>query len=63
EAVVVVLPAESAGSLTRAQLITAASAARRQLTIVHQAGPGLADAVRRRAHRPRRTRLAKLLAE
>ena len=63
EAVVVVLPAESAGSLTRAQLITAASAARRQLTIVHQAGPALADAVRRRPHRPRRTRLAALLAE
>ena len=61
DAVVVVLPAESAGSLTRAHLITAASVARRQLTIVHQAGPALADAVHRRPHRPRRTRLAALL--
>jgi hypothetical protein len=33
------------------------------LTIVHQAGPALADAVRRRPHRPRRTRLAALLRE
>jgi AAA domain len=63
EAVVVVLPAESAGSLTRAHLVSAASVARRQLTIVHQAGPALADAVRRRPHRPRRTRLAALLRE
>ncbi len=63
DAVVVVLPAESAGSLTRAHLITAASVARRQLTIVHQAGPALADAVHRRPHRPRRTRLAALLRE
>lgn len=63
EAVVLVLSAESAGSLTRAHLITAASVARRQLTIVHQAGPALADAVRRRPHRPRRTRLATLLRE
>jgi hypothetical protein len=63
DAVVVVLPAESAGSLTRSHLITAASVARQQLTIVHQAGPALADAVRRRPHRPRRTRLAALLRE
>jgi AAA domain-containing protein len=63
DAVVVVLPAESAGSLTRAHLITAASVARRQLTIVHQAGPALADAVHRRPHRRRRTRLAALLEE
>jgi len=63
DAVVLVLPAESAGSLTRSHLITAASVARRQLTIVHQAGPALADAVRRRPHRPRRTRLATLLRE
>jgi hypothetical protein len=61
EAVVLVLPAESAGSLTRAHLISAASVARRQLSIVHQAGPALAAAVRLRSHRPRRTRLAELL--
>jgi exodeoxyribonuclease V alpha subunit len=61
EAVVLVLPAESAGSLTRAHLISAASMASRHLSIVHQAGPALADAVRLRPHRPRHTRLARLL--
>jgi exodeoxyribonuclease V alpha subunit len=61
DAVVLVLPAESAGSLTRAHLISAASMAGRHLSIVHQAGPALADAVRLRPHRPRHTRLARLL--
>jgi AAA domain len=61
EAVVLALPAESAGSLTRAHLISAASVAGRQLSIVHQAGPALAAAVRMRPHRPRHTRLARLL--
>jgi len=61
EAVVLVLPAESAGSLTRAHLISAASMAGRHLSIVHQAGPALAAAVRLRPHRPRHTRLARLL--
>ena len=61
EAVVLVLPAESAGSLTRAHLISAASMAGRHLSIVHQAGPALAEAVRLRPHRPRHTRLARLL--
>jgi hypothetical protein len=61
EAVVLALPAESAGSLTRAHLISAASTAGRQLSIVHQAGPALAAAVRLRPHRTRHTRLARLL--
>jgi hypothetical protein len=61
DAVVLVLPAESAGSLTRAHLISAASTARRHLSIVHQAGPALATAVRSRPRRPRRTRLVGLL--
>jgi exodeoxyribonuclease V alpha subunit len=58
---VLVLPAESCGSLTRAHLISAASTARRHLSIVHQAGPALATAGRSRPRRPRRTRLAGLL--
>ena len=62
-ALVLVLPAESAGTLTRAALLSAAACASRHLSIVHQAGPALADAVARRPRRARRTRLAKLLSE
>lgn len=61
EALVLVLPAESAGSLTRAGLLSAAACATRHLSIVHQAGPALADAVARVPRARRRTRLAALL--
>ncbi|MBA2639824.1 MAG: hypothetical protein H0U77_07505 [Nocardioidaceae bacterium] len=62
EAVVLVLAAESAGSITRSLLVGAATHAARHLSVVHQAGPALAEAVTHRPHRPRRTRLAALLA-
>jgi hypothetical protein len=62
-ALVLVVPAESAGSLTRAALLSAAACASQHLSIVHQAGPALAEAVARRPRRPRRTRLARLLSE
>ena len=61
EAVVLVLAAESAGSLHRAMLVGAATGAGRHLSVVHQAGPALAEAVARRPHPPRLTRLAALL--
>ena len=60
-AVVVVLPAESAGSLTRALVATALSLAGRHVSVVHAAGPALAEAVARIPDRPRHTRLATLL--
>ena len=63
EAIVLVLPGESAGSLTRSMLVGAATQAGRHLSVVHQAGPALAEAVARRPHPPRRTRLARLLAD
>ncbi|MDF2968500.1 MAG: hypothetical protein K0Q93_2278 [Nocardioidaceae bacterium] len=63
EAIVLVLPAESAGSLTRSMLVGAATQAGRHLSVVHQAGPALAEAVARRPHPPRRTRLTSLLAD
>ncbi len=62
-ALVLVLPAEAAGSLTRSALLAAAACATQHLSIVHQAGPALADAVARRPRRVRRTRLARLLSE
>ncbi len=61
EAVVLVLAAESAGSVHRSMLVGAATGARRHLSVVHQTGPALAQAVARRAHPPRLTRLAALL--
>lgn len=60
-AVVVVLPAESAGSLTRALVATALSLARRHVSVVHAAGPALAEAVARILDRPCHTQLATLL--
>lgn len=63
DAVVLVLPAEAAGSMSRALLVAAATDAARHLSIVHQAGPALAAAVADRPHPPRRTRLAGLLAD
>jgi hypothetical protein len=63
DALVLVLPAESAGSLTRSALLSAAACATQHLSIVHQSGPTLAEAVARRPRRVRRTRLARLLSE
>jgi ATP-dependent exoDNAse (exonuclease V) alpha subunit len=62
DAVVLVLGAEAQGSLSRDLLLGAATEARRHLSIVHQAGSALVEAVERRAHRPRQTQLAGLLA-
>ena len=63
EAVVLVTPAESAATLSRALVLTAASCANRHLSVVHQAGPALAQAVAERPQPPRRTRLRGLLRE
>lgn len=60
-AVVLVLPAEAAGSLTRALLVSALSVADEHVSIVHHAGPALARAVSSHPHRPRFTRLPGLL--
>lgn len=62
EAIVLVLGAEAGGSLTRDLLISAATEAGQHLSVVHQAGPALAEAVAARPHRVRHTRLAHLLA-
>lgn len=61
DAIVLVLGAEAAGSLSRDLLVGAATQARRHLSVVHQAGPALAEAVARRPHRSRRTMLARFL--
>lgn len=63
DAVVLVTPAEAAAHLSRDLVITAAACATRHLSVVHQAGPALAQAVAERPHRPRRTRLQGLLRE
>jgi Helix-hairpin-helix containing domain/AAA domain len=62
-AVVVVLPAESAGSLSRPLVAAAFGMADRHLSVVHACGPALAEAVRRVSSRPRVTRLAGLLSQ
>jgi exodeoxyribonuclease V alpha subunit len=62
-ALVLVLPAEAAGSLSRSALLSAAACATQHLSIVHQTGLALADAVARRPRKVRRTRLARLLSE
>jgi len=54
-AVVAVLPGEAAGSLSRALVISAATAARAHLSVVHAAGPALAQAVERVPRWPRVT--------
>ncbi len=61
EAIVLLVGAEAAGSLSRDLLVGAATEARRHLSVVHQAGPALAEAVARKPHRPRRTLLGRLL--
>ena len=61
--VVVVLPPEAGGMLSRPLVYTALTRAQRHLSIVHATGAALARAVREVDVRPRRTRLARLLAE
>lgn len=63
DAVVLVLAEEAAAALTRSVLVSAAAAAVHHLSIVHQAGPALAAAVRERPHAARLTRLTGLLRE
>jgi exodeoxyribonuclease V alpha subunit len=60
-AVVVTLPAEAGGMLSRPLVYTALTRAQRHLSIVHAAGPALARGVREVGALPRRTRLAALL--
>lgn len=62
-AIVVVLPPESSGMLSRPLVYTALTRAQRHLSIVHAAGPVLARAVHDVGGTPRRTRLCRLLAE
>ena len=62
-AVVVVLPAEAGGMLSRPLVYTALTRAQRHLSIVHGAGPRLAHAVRTVGSTPRRTRLRRELLE
>ncbi len=61
--VVVVLPPEAGGMLSRPLVYTALTRAQRHLSIVHASGAALARAVREVDVRPRRTRLAQLLRE
>jgi exodeoxyribonuclease V alpha subunit len=61
--VVVVLPPEAGGMLSRPLVYTALTRAQKHLSIVHASGAALARAVREVDVRPRRTRLARLLAE
>lgn len=60
-AVVVVLPPESGGLLTRPLVYTALTRAQRHLSVVPAVGPALARAVRENGGRPRITRLPGLL--
>ena len=62
-AVVVVLPPEAGGMLSRPLVYTALTRAQRHLSVVHAAGPAVARAVRQVGALPRRTRLIPLLRE
>jgi exodeoxyribonuclease V alpha subunit len=62
-AVVVVVPPEAGGMLSRPLVYTAMTRAQKHLSIVHAAGPMLAHAVRRIGTLPRRTQLQRLLGE
>jgi exodeoxyribonuclease V alpha subunit len=62
-AIVVVLPPEASGMLSRPLVYTALTRAQRHLSIVHAAGSALARGVREVGARPRRTRLAGLLRD
>jgi exodeoxyribonuclease V alpha subunit len=61
--VVVVVPPEAGGMLSRPLIYTALTRAQSHLSIVHASGSALARAVREVDVRPRRTRLAQLLGE
>ncbi|MFE1318781.1 helix-hairpin-helix domain-containing protein [Kitasatospora phosalacinea] len=60
-AVVVVLPPEAAGQLTRQWVYSAFGRAERHLSVVHAAGPALAQAVAERPAADRTTRLRSVL--
>jgi exodeoxyribonuclease V alpha subunit len=60
-AVVVVLPPEAGGMMSRPLVYTALTRAQRHLSVVHAAGPALVRGVREVGARPRRTRLAAIL--
>ncbi|MGW4813273.1 helix-hairpin-helix domain-containing protein [Kitasatospora cineracea] len=60
-AVVVVLPPEAAGQLTRQWVYSAFGRAERHLSVVHAAGPALAQAVTERPAPDRTTRLRSVL--
>jgi len=62
-AVVVVLPPEAGGLMSRPLVYTALTRAQRHLSIVHAAGPAVGRAVRQVGALPRRTRLIPLLRE
>lgn len=61
DAVVLVLPAQAAGVLSRPLVHAAAATARRHLSVVHATGPALPQAVEKVIRRPRTTRLEALL--
>jgi hypothetical protein len=60
-AVVAVLDGGSAAALTRSAVLGAFAPAAKHLSVVHGAGPALAEAVESRPHTPCRTRLAQAL--
>ncbi|MFD0530886.1 ATP-binding domain-containing protein [Kitasatospora arboriphila] len=60
---VVVVPGDAAAGLTRQWVYTAFGRAQRHLSVVHPAGPALAQAVAERPAAPRTTRLRAILAE
>ena len=62
-AVVVVLPPEASGMLSRPLVYTALTRAQQHLSIVHAAGSAVARAVRTIGAVPRRTRLCELLRQ
>ncbi|MFD8481183.1 helix-hairpin-helix domain-containing protein [Kitasatospora sp. NPDC059673] len=62
-AAVVVLPEDAAGQLTRQWVYTAFGRAERHLSVVHAAGPALAQAVADRPAAPRTTRLRSVLTD
>ncbi|MFJ4674955.1 helix-hairpin-helix domain-containing protein [Kitasatospora sp. NPDC088783] len=62
-AVVVVLPPEASGQLTRQWVYSAFGRAERHLSVVHAAGPALAQAVAERPARDRTTRLRTVLTD
>ncbi|MDQ6936474.1 MAG: AAA family ATPase [Actinomycetota bacterium] len=62
-AVVVVLPAEAAGMLSRPLVYTALTRAQQHLSVVPAVGPALRRAVREVGAAPRRTRLIRALRE